>query len=155
MFCRELRSKFYTCAKFQSLRKFPQKYRFFWILSVFWKTTGYSECISENYAKRSILVPSFRAIANLRQNTGLSGFNRYFAKIQEILSAFLSFRVIGKFLRKNRFFGILPVFWKIPGILIWYPNWTTKITLSLEVSRKSANFCSFSPKPVRTLIISI
>ena len=122
VYFREQRSKLYTFAKFQSQRKFPKKYRFFGISPVFWKNTGVSERISQNYAQSSILVPSFRAIANFWQKYRFFEILPVFWKNTrncEFISEknaqrslpMQSFRVIGKFLQKYRFFGILPVAW--------------------------------------------
>ena len=55
----KLHPKFYTCAKFQSHSKFPQKYQFFGILPVFRKNIGTYECFSETYAQRCLSMQSF------------------------------------------------------------------------------------------------
>ena len=141
-----------------------QKYRFFGILPVFWKNTGDSDCISENYAQTSILMPSFRAVANFRKNTGFSEFYRYFEKIPEILCVFLkhaqrfipmqSFRVIKRFLQKYWFFVILPVFWKNARNSDKMSefndqNYPIRYGPYLKVSRKSANFSVLAPNLCR------
>ena len=64
-----------------------------------------------------------------------------------------SFRVIGKFLKKYRFFGILPVFWKNARnsyMIFGFYDQNYLIPVSfMEIGQ----FFSFGPKPVRTLSI--
>ena len=64
-----------------------------------------------------------------------------------------SFRFIGKFLQKYRFFGILPVFWKNARnsyMIFGFYDQNYLIPVSfMEIGQ----FFSFGPKPVRTLSI--
>ena len=65
-----------------------------------------------------------------------------------------SFRVIGKFLQKYRFFGILPVFWKNTrnsDMIFEFYDQNYPIP---DSSKEIGKFFSFSPKPVRTLHMS-
>ena len=126
---------------------FYQKYRFFWTLPVFSKNTGDSDCISQNYAQRTIREPSFRAIANFRKKYRFFGTVSIFSKkyrkfwvdfwkVRSKIYTYAKFQSHRKVPSKYRFSGILPVFWKNSG----------------NSDMIIGQFFSFSPKPVRPYV---